>query len=220
MSVGYFQRLTRGVGRQGRGRQNHRGTCPSPETLPPLNGRRIPTGSTTRRGTALLQRMQALRDAAGVPPRHGQEEREACDAVRQAGPLARSTVLHGTRWPGSQGRSSRAPVWRPRTAGAGGAPLSSALASHLRPASGRGSAHAGRRRGWPSWVAPGGTRRVAGGRGTRGGVPHHLEPPRGVRVRHGGGLPRRAHGVLGAIGGGCLHGEAPYQSLRPTRACS
>ena len=56
---------------------------------------------------------------------------------------------------------------------------------------------AGRRSGWPVWVAPSGTRWVAGGRGTRGSVQPNPAPTRGGRVRPGSGLPRRGHGVLG-----------------------
>ena len=121
----------------------------------------------------------------------------------------------------------RASVWRPRGAGAGGAAISPGLVPPRRAAPGGGSMRWSQERVAlvrRSWRYAAGGWRVAGGRGTRGGVQPPPASTRGGRVRPGGGLPRRAHVVLGRSwgedGGRCHQGAGPCQFQRPTRACT
>ena len=169
----------------------------------------------------------------GAPPSRAGSPRQGVRAARpQAGRAtwrglrhrwARPTVPPGPHAPRSQRCRSAPPVWHARAADAGGVTRASGLAPHCRPAPERGRA-----RGHQAQVALGSRAWRSEAGGGRSRHPRRRLAPRGTdarggRVRQGGGLRRRGHGILGpsgeAVGGRGHRGEAPCQCLRPTRAC-
>ena len=141
-----------------------RGNSPGSEALPHLRGRLFTRGSITRRGTALLARVQAPRRTVGIPPRHGQAQSGVCNAARPAGPLGRPTVAPGRGGPVPQGAETLRPDGVPRGPGRHqrlGLGMGVAAQALTARATVWGAVAQG---GGSGWHAEGGGRREGGGR--------------------------------------------------------
>ena len=223
------RRLTAGVGRPGRGRQNPGATpqaerpCATWEGVSPRGG----TPPDAGRRSAIACRFPAARRAV----LHGQGRARAARAVghsrrvhwdRPSVPPGRCRLVpEGPEAPAPSGRAS-CPTWAPHHAGR---PVSSACRLSAvwravpdgqgRPSVRRKTHHgrrgvgarrrcpsplrAGRACGAHAWRCAAGGWRKAVGPGGR--VEPHAAPRRGVRVRRGGGPPRRGGVVRRAVGG-------------------